>query len=534
MKKFFSILLSVIILLSFAGCSNGLIGSLFGDNGSNLSEIDLTLLGKVNVIDLASNDRYTAILYSPVLNEEDYNVDEPAEIDIFLSVYDTKRDKFIAEAAVDTYTYIVDFDEDDFIRVWIHEPEGYLTENPDTYVLYDFNLKQQETGDAYPPDPYAAAEKIDTIDTNRFACYDSFAADSNGMGYDVMIFYNEPDKYYLKKESAETYISASYEKTLLECITDDSELRNINFNVVDYDSNRVINSLTVETNKDYDSVNKSKINEYCVCFDTTNIVGESEKLYIWDYNKNQTEKEIEVIEIGKNECTDYMNKIISEIDERFGVKVKMSPENDGTHFGYDWSNNQSDAKMLLCLFDLEYALNTLPDKLYSEMLCKDISDAVSVFNDFYIYLVGDITNDNVDAFADHLNDDLYIVYSCSSLTFSTFFHEMMHNMEHRIWNYETDFDWDWEQLNPDGFLYSYDDYSTVYYDNEAYQDYFMRDYGMKTELEDRATVFEAMCDAKFNDGDIWWKEKEPLVKKAELLSKAVRNSFPSFSQIDLY
>lgn len=105
----------------------------------------------------------------------------------------------------------------------------------------------------------------------------------------------------------------------------------------------------------------------------------------------------------------------------------------------------------------------------------------------------------------------------------------MHALEYRIWDYDNEFEEKWYNLNPDNFEYQgKENYSTYYYENEYVQDYFARDYGLTNNLEDRATVFETICDSGIeNQADAWWIEKKPLKAKAILLKQTLEKSYPS-------
>lgn len=152
------------------------------------------------------------------------------------------------------------------------------------------------------------------------------------------------------------------------------------------------------------------------------------------------------------------------------------------------------------------------------------------FDKFKIYMIGEFNQDeNVDAYCSNLNNELYIVFSMKYFRYSTFCHELMHALEYRIWDYDNEFEEKWYNLNPDNFEYQgKGNYSTYYYENEYVQDYFARDYGLTNNLEDRATVFEAICDSGIeNQADAWWINKNPLKAKATLLKKTLEKSFPS-------
>lgn len=103
-------------------------------------------------------------------------------------------------------------------------------------------------------------------------------------------------------------------------------------------------------------------------------------------------------------------------------------------------------------------------------------------------------------------------------------HEIWHAMEYRItWDSPTVFD-GWAALNPDGFQYD-DDYFLK--DNWSYaepkDDYFVRGYSVVNEMEDRATVIEAI----FAEDADWWAAHPLIQKKLDVLLAATEPVFGS-------
>ncbi len=101
-------------------------------------------------------------------------------------------------------------------------------------------------------------------------------------------------------------------------------------------------------------------------------------------------------------------------------------------------------------------------------------------------------------------------------------HEIWHAMEYRITLDEPDAFADWNELNPDGFVYNEN-----YLLNDAWaypqyrDDYFVRGYSMVNEMEDRATVAEAI----FQYDSVWWKEHPLIQRKRDVLLRAVQLVF---------
>ncbi len=520
MKKVICIFLSVIIAFSFAGCTNSanvkkLVNDFIKEINNPLKEIDLSELGNISLLDYSSNDELIAILYAPYIPDE--QLDEDYDLKTFLTVYDIKRGRLKKSIETDPNSFTTAF-SGDYIQVWSEEQVS---------VLYDTALNEIGSGKGKSFDCYDKANTVDTIDTKRFVCRDNYAYDSNYINYDIMIFYNDTDNYYINKRSTITNDISGYDKVILDCThNSDSE---ITLNVKNYENMTLINSLTLSSESGYCSIAEGIISdEYAIFEFIKNETGDS-RLYCWSYNDDAINTSFECTVVNDSNFDNNVDLICRKIKDNYGVNAVLSkslPEEDTS---YKCTDNKTDAQYLLNLYDLEYCLSTFPKQLYDEMLCNDIDDAIAQFNQLSIHIVGEIDDNNISAFAYNMNDELIIVYSCGSFTYSTFCHELMHNIEYRIWNYEPDFDAKWEALNPDDFVYS-SEYLDVYYENESYKDYFARDYGISGILEDRATVFEMYYDAQHSKSEPLWKEHEPLSKKVNYLNEVIAKSYPSLSK----
>lgn len=101
-------------------------------------------------------------------------------------------------------------------------------------------------------------------------------------------------------------------------------------------------------------------------------------------------------------------------------------------------------------------------------------------------------------------------------------HEIWHAMEYRITlDYPDAFD-GWTELNPDGFQYD-DNYfqEDIWTYAEPKDDYFVRGYSVVNEMEDRATVIEAI----FAEDTDWWAEHPLIQRKLDALLAAAKPVF---------
>ncbi|MBR2824549.1 MAG: hypothetical protein IKE24_12805 [Clostridia bacterium] len=101
-------------------------------------------------------------------------------------------------------------------------------------------------------------------------------------------------------------------------------------------------------------------------------------------------------------------------------------------------------------------------------------------------------------------------------------HEIWHAMEYRItWDKPETFG-SWNSLNPDGFHYSEDYFlDDIWTQAEAKDDWFVRGYSIVNEMEDRATVIEAI----FRYDDDWWDQHPHIRAKRDVLLAAAEPVF---------
>ena len=108
-------------------------------------------------------------------------------------------------------------------------------------------------------------------------------------------------------------------------------------------------------------------------------------------------------------------------------------------------------------------------------------------------------------------------------------HELWHAMEYRIEFDDPDIFDSWSQLNPEGFEYSEDYFGMNIFDQaKAYDEWFVRGYSVISELEDRATVIEAL----FLFDDLWWDQYPKIKRKLDTLLSAVNPVFGNVYFID--
>ncbi|MFR5875639.1 MAG: hypothetical protein ACLUFN_04035 [Eubacterium sp.] len=520
MKKLICILFSIIIIFSFSGCSNNVpikkyVNDFVEKINNPLKTVDLSELGNISLIDFANHNNIIAILYSPFISETELT-DEEYNFKTYLTLYDIKKERLKKTVEVDTDSFEVAF-SDDYIQVRNGE---------DASELYDLGLNKIGNGESKFLDGYDIANTIDTIDADHFVCRESYAYDSSYINHDVIIFYNDTKNYYINEYNKPTNDISGYEKVIFDyTLNNDNE---ITLNIKNYENLKLVNSITLDNENDFSDISSGIINSEYAIFETLKNDGSTNKLYCWRYNDNAVDTPLDCTIVNDNDFENHVNTVCRRIEKNYGVYIELSKSLPKKDFVYKCIDNKTNAQYLLCLYDLEYCLSTFPKQIYKEMLCNDIEETISEFKRLKIYIVGEIDENEISAFAHNLNDELIIVYSCGLFSYLTFCHELMHNLEYRIWNYEPDFDEKWEALNPDDFSYTAE-YLDTDFENDSYLDYFARDYGMSGLLEDRATVFEMYYDAKHSNGDPWWTEHKQLNEKVNYLNAVLAKSYPSLS-----
>ena len=125
--------------------------------------------------------------------------------------------------------------------------------------------------------------------------------------------------------------------------------------------------------------------------------------------------------------------------------------------------------------------------------------------------------------ATNVQDGYYNVYLAVNIfNRLNFHHEIWHAMDYRITSEDPDAFADWNGLNPVGFQYDYDYFMKDIWEHaEPMDDWFVRQYSTVNEMEDRATVIEAI----FDHDHAWWKDRPHLKDKRDRLLEAAEPIF---------
>ena len=503
--KQISALLLVFVILLLSGCSD--IQNLLPVGNSDFYEI--TALSE-KATNYASVDiKNDLVLFVSSKDIEDYE----------LTVYDIKKDKIVAETSLADCSleniYGAKFIEEDKIMVY--------DEFNRKAVAYDLELNflgETEFVSSYDYENPPAGELIN----GRFGYMDNCAiAYENDSIY--CVFYDDLDSVYIYGDYDKNFVASCGKKLLLvENIYDENfDFVGANLSVADYENSCTINELELGNNiGDYyvDSTVSAMSDTYACfieCFINGRTGAEKDIPYIWKYNNNQINASLEIAKKTESDLSNDNAQFINDIESKYGIGVKV---NEPARFvSYDEEYNASVFEVNIVLEQLSECLALFPDNFIKEIYSADY------INGLNIYIVESIEGAN--AYVNDFSDDYEIVFGTSGISKGIVFHEFMHLIDNRLYDYYYDLDEDfyemWVQLNPEGFEY----YSEEEFDFDS--DYFTSYYAMTNEAEDMAETFQNMYEAYAYDDANRFTQFEHLNKKAALLCRAIREAFPSMA-----
>lgn len=547
MKKALMFLLCISLIFGFAACSRApaqnqttsdfpqVQESVVAEQTQELVEIDLSCLGDICVAGVDSNEQYAVIYYTDYAEAGDGECDVTlAPIREYVAVFSLPENELVKTTEFpngERYWYKVRVNKDGFDLV--NQQIGEI-------LTYGFSLNDLSKSTYDYVENWEKWEKIDTVDISWFNCEDQFSLSTSYGQAQALVFYDQTDTYYMMENNIYYEYRECFEHRILvlDSSANQTDRPESVVRVLDFDNKVEINSLKIPNNYSFNNIQCTNLNQKNVTVATYKDDGRADKAYVWNYNlnpKNTAFENKDCNQFAASELETKISDLCTRVRQKYGVVLECAPDLQFIRDNYNYSNDFSQILFYQKALDLEYDLSLLPKEVYGELLCDDTDDPAP-FDEFRIYLVGTFPDDAIDAYAANIGCDetdgkfiVYIVYSCTGLNQRTFFHELMHTFEYRIWHYESQLDSQWEELNPAGFVYT-DDYGACYYDesNADWQDYFTRDYGMKSTLEDRATCFEELCDGVLSDS-MWWREKPQIAAKQQYLIKVLQKSFPALA-----
>ena len=205
-------------------------------------------------------------------------------------------------------------------------------------------------------------------------------------------------------------------------------------------------------------------------------------------------------------------KMADKLHEEFNVWVMLGEKAyDRALFFSDSYSVQSAEKpvsMLKMMLSTAYTLDSL--EVLEMELARYPKGFFSQFSkSLVINLVGPLhdlrSDEDVSGFCGNCGNTVEICLDVYKMNARTVHHEIWHAIEY--WsqaNYKV-----WDSLLPEGFEYTGSGLDSTGFD----PDWFYREYSVKSEKEDRATVFEAY----FLESPEWWEDHPHIAKKFALM-----------------
>lgn len=319
--------------------------------------------------------------------------------------------------------------------------------------------------------------------------------------------------------------------------------RALDFRVYDFDARTLCGELLAEELPQYTNLYaKSMTDRGYVLFAGRTETGAD--VLLWDVNR-ETAKPIEGVSfVAVEPVAEHIAKRIAEIEEEYGIRIhydKKSVEECVFAPWYTIEPMTSERKVLGYVETVAYYLKLYPKTIWREMLSDD-RDGLDM------YLVNSLESIGMQGFSaggcvQTYSANLAVAFAQTGLDGgpTTFAHETMHLLEHRIFNYciENGINWDnyWAaERTSEKYPYTRGDSEPVndgvfrgawwYGVEERGIDpndvWYTRTYGMWNELEDRATLMEELYAENRKMLDAY----PHLREKAEDVCAVIRAAFP--------
>ena len=159
------------------------------------------------------------------------------------------------------------------------------------------------------------------------------------------------------------------------------------------------------------------------------------------------------------------------------------------------------------------AISVYPPEFFSKFKCNEAPNGLRILIPHQILYEGKSM-----AGVSTVQDGYYNIFlAVGMFNHLNIHHEIWHAMEFRITSENPHVFDHWIDLNPEGFHYS-EDYleMDIWEQAEPQEDWFARGYSTIDEMEDRATVIEAL----FRHDPDWWAQRPHLQKKLDFLLEA--------------
>ena len=281
-----------------------------------------------------------------------------------------------------------------------------------------------------------------------------------------------------------------------------------------YDLYKGINKVNIDIKKIEEEITNMFVENNYLCIVT------KENVYVFDITslKEDTYEKIE---------TDLINKKIAEYQNNYKVNVYAYEDFFNMHSDYDIKKQTNYTKTLNALSYLEDYFLMFNEQFFKRFHEYDMKG-------LNIYLSSDINgikngyeNTDVVGISYKQNNQYIIILNIDNENdlLRILSHETMHiiDLYFELKNIEYD---EWNNLNPEDFVYSHVYYPNVYFDDTLKNSkdidriYFIDNYARSSEKEDRGRLFEYIC------GYEEFKDYPNLNKKITYLKKVLYENFP--------
>ena len=264
----------------------------------------------------------------------------------------------------------------------------------------------------------------------------------------------------------------------------------LNDNVINvYNLYNSENFTNIDISKVSNDVNKlTVINNYLYIFT-------DDTLYIYDI------REIEFDDASSNYESELITSKINYYKNEYNVNINIydDPSNLSSNYSITKTTNYND--IIDALEDLERYFLVFNEEFFANFTGYGMSGLeIYLADDIKATSTSEITNASVVGLFVKKNSKYNIVLKVNAEeNINTIaFHETFHAIEDYLASFNITFA-NWDNLNPDGFTYS-----NVYYTNQTFMDtlgfnkyansiYFVDNYARSNVMEDRARMFEYIC-----------------------------------------
>ena len=180
---------------------------------------------------------------------------------------------------------------------------------------------------------------------------------------------------------------------------------------------------------------------------------------------------------------DTNNNLRVNIENQYNVNVIYGSETNGYTVGGMSTIPLTDVNSITrALNSLNFCLSKYPSNLFNEI------HAAYPLN---IYLINKYSVDNVTGVTDSTNRTVNLSIATAYSFDVSFHHEIYHYIEHYMFSRGASFN-TWNSLNPGGFSYGNVNANLAYSRTLSPDSYFVNEYAMYSDAEDRASTFEYM------------------------------------------